>query len=173
SKVIPFDIGIPAEFNRRALIYPACDVDRSKSSHRGRLVCSWTDLGSDGLTDIYSSYSDDKGSTWSRPVSVTDVRGADRFNQWLSVDPTNGVVNVAFYDTRNDSTGQRFETDFYLSRSSDGGASYGANVRVSDVKSNEHDCDGRFPCSAINYGNQQGDYEGIVAYGGVAHPIWT
>jgi hypothetical protein len=41
------------------------------------------------------------------------------------------------------------------------------------VSSNEHDCDGVFPCSAINYGNQQGDYEGVVAYGGIAHPIWT
>ena len=30
-----------------------------------------------------------------------------------------------------------------------------------------------FRRSSINYGNQQGDYEGIVAYGGVAHPIWT
>jgi hypothetical protein len=97
----------------------------------------------------------------------------DRFNQWLSIDPTNGVVNVSFYDTRNDTTGSRYMTDIYLSRSSDGGASYGANVRVSDVSSNEHDCDGLFPCSAINYGNQQGDYSGLVAYGGVAHPIWT
>jgi hypothetical protein len=46
-------------------------------------------------------------------------------------------------------------------------------VRVSDVSSNEHDCDGVYPCSAINYGNQQGDYSGLVAYGGIAHPIWT
>jgi hypothetical protein len=64
-------------------------------------------------------------------------------------------------------------TDIYLSRSSDGGASYAPNVRASDVSSNEHDCDGVFPCSAINYGNQQGDYSGIVAYGGIAHPVWT
>ena len=29
------------------------------------------------------------------------------------------------------------------------------------------------PARAINYGNQQGDYEGLVSYGGVSHPIWT
>ena len=175
SKQIPFDIGIPAEFNRRALVYPACDVDRSKGAHRGRLVCSWMDLTSDGTTDIVVSYSDNQGATWSQPVTAGDSLGipVDRFNHWLSVDPTNGVVNVAFYDTRNDTTGSRFETDFYLSRSSDGGASFGPNVRVSDVSSNEHDCGGVFPCPFINYGNQQGDYEGLVAYGGVAHPIWT
>jgi len=57
------------------------------------------------------------------------------FNQWLSIDPTNGVVIVSFYDTRNDTTGSRYMTDIYLSRSSDGGASYASNVRASDVSS--------------------------------------
>ena len=175
SKVLPFDIAVPAEFNRGALIYPACDADRSNSSHRGRLVCSWTDLAGNGTTDIFTSWSDDKGTTWSQPKAVTDSLpfAVDRFNQWLSIDPTNGVVNVSFYDTRNDTTGSRYMTDIYLSRSSDGGATFAPNVRASDVSSNEHDCNGLFPCSAINYGNQQGDYSGLVAYGGVAHPIWT
>jgi len=175
SKQLPFDIRIPAEFNRGALVYPACDADRSKGAHRGRLVCSWMDLAGNGTTDIFTSYSDDKGATWSLSKSAADALpfAVDRFNQWLSIDPTNGVVNVSFYDTRNDTTGARYMTDIYLSRSSDGGASFAPNVRASDVSSNEHDCDGVFPCSAINYGNQQGDYSGIVAYGGIAHPVWT
>ncbi len=174
SKTIAFDAGIPAEFFRRALVYPACDVDRSKGAHRGRLVCSWMDATPNGAdTDIFTAYSDDRGTTWSKPVSAGDQLGiaVDRFNQWLSIDPTNGVVNVSFYDTRNDTTGQRYMTDTYLARSTDA-ATY-SNVRVSDVSSNEHDCNGVYPCSSINYGNQQGDYEGLVAYGGVAHPIWT
>lgn len=175
SKQLPFDIRIPAEFNRGALVYPACDADRSKGAHRGRLVCSWMDLAGNGTTDIFTSYSDDKGATWSLSKSAADALpfAVDRFNQWLSIDPTNGVVNVSFYDTRNDTTGARYMTDIYLSRSSDGGASFAPNVRASDISSNEHDCDGVFPCSAINYGNQQGDYSGIVAYGGIAHPVWT
>ena len=49
-KSIPFDIGIPAEFVRRALVYPACDADRSAGPHRGRITCSWMDLTPDGLT---------------------------------------------------------------------------------------------------------------------------
>ena len=32
---------------------------------------------------------------------------------------------------------------------------------------------GVFPCDGINYGNQQGDYEGLVSFGGVSHPVWT
>jgi hypothetical protein len=175
TKTIPFDIAIPAEKFRGALVYPACDVDRSTGPHRGRLVCSWMDLTDNGTTDILTSFSDDRGTTWSLPSPATDQLSfaVDRFNQWLSIDPTDGEVNVSFYDTRNDTTGSRFMTDTYLSRSSDGGATFGANVRVSTVSSNEHDCNGVFPCSSIDYGNQQGDYEGLVAHGGVAHPIWT
>ena len=175
NKRIPFDIRIPAESFRGALVYPACDVDRSKGAHRGRLVCSWMDLAGNGTTDIFTSYSDDRGSTWSLAKSATDPIpfAVDRFNHWLSVDSTNGVVNVSFYDTRNDTTGSRYMTDTYLSRSSDGGATFGANTRVSSESSNEHDCNPLFPCPSINYGNQQGDYEGVVAYGGVTYPIWT
>jgi hypothetical protein len=175
NKTVPFDIRIPAEQFRGALIYPACDVDRSKGPRRGRLVCSWADLAGNGTLDIFTSFSDDKGSTWSLPRPATDQLpfAVDRFNQWLSVDAVTGDVNVSFYDTRNDTTGSRYMTDTYLSRSTDGGATFGPNVRVSTASSNEHDCDGVFPCSAINYGNQQGDYEGLIAYDGVAHPIWT
>jgi hypothetical protein len=175
SKTLAFDIAIPAEKYRGALVYPSCDADRSSGPHRGRLVCSWMDLAPTGTTDIYTSYSDDKGTTWSLPKPATDQLpfAVDRFNQWLSIDPTNGVVNVSFYDTRNDTTGSRYMTDIYLSRSGDGGATFAPNVRVSTVSSNEHDCNGTFPCSAINYGNQQGDYSGLVAFGGIAHPIWT
>jgi hypothetical protein len=92
----------------------------------------------------------------------------------MSTDAVTGDVNVSFYDTRNDSTGSRFMTDTYFTQSNDGGLSFRSpNVRVSSASSNEHDCGGLFPCPAIDYGNQQGDYEGLVSYGGVSHPIWT
>jgi hypothetical protein len=174
-KTIPFDIAIPAESFRGALVYPVLDVDRSNGAHRGRIYCSWMDLKSDGTTDIFLAHSDNQGGSWSLPVPVTDqLRGmVDRFNHWLSVDPVTGDVNVSFYDTRNDVTGLRYMTDTYLSESKDGGATWLPNVRVSNQSSNEHDCSGVFPCNGINYGNQQGDYEGLVSYGGCSYPIWT
>lgn len=175
-KRLAFDLGIPAESFRGALVYPSCDTDRSDGANRGRLVCAWMDLTSAGVTDIFASYSDDRGATWSAPAPVTDRLGVpvDRFNQWLSIDPVTGDVNVAFSDTRNDTTGSRYMTDAYLARSADGGQSWpGTDVRVSAVSSNERDCGGVFPCAGINYGNQYGDYEGLVAFGGVAHPVWT
>ncbi|PWT88319.1 MAG: hypothetical protein C5B55_13320 [Blastocatellia bacterium] len=175
-KTLPFEIPLPAESFRRALVYPSLDVDRSTSSHRGRIYCSWMDLTPAQVTDIFLSYSDDRGATWSTPIRVGDQlsRPVDRFNHWMSVDSTNGDVTVAFYDTRNDTTGFRYQTDYYLARSTNGGVSFpGADVRASNVSSNEHDCNGVVPCDGIDYGNQQGDYEGLVSFGGYAYPIWT
>src|SRR5205807_9921338 len=78
----------------------------------------------------------------------------------------------SFYDTRNDTTGSRYMTDTFLAASTDGGLTF-SNARVSTASSNEHDCAGIFPCVGINYGNQQGDYEGLVSFGGASYPIWT
>jgi hypothetical protein len=134
------------------------------------------DLTRAGTTDIFVAYSDNKGSNWTAPQPVTDQLWfpVDRFNHWLAVDQSNGEVNVSFYDTRNDITGARYMTDIYFSQSDNGGNTWSLpNTRVTDVSSNEHDCGGIFPCAAINYGNQQGDYAGLASYGGVSHPVWT
>ena len=79
-------------------------------------------------------------------------------------DPTGGSVNVSWSDTRNDPT--HLSTDEYFSRSTDGGQTFIANVRVSTASTNE-------TCCGANLGDQYGDYEGIAAFGGVVHPIWT
>jgi len=174
TKTVPFQILLPAESFRGALIYPACDADRSNGPHRGRLYCSWLDQNSGGFGDIFLSFSDNQGSTWSAPQAVPDPLPVDRFNHWLSVDPITGDVNLSFYDTRNDTTGQRFQTDVYFTQSKDGSVTFlSPNVRVTTASSNEHDCSGVFPCPAIDLGNQQGDYEGLVSFNGVSHPIWT
>jgi hypothetical protein len=134
------------------------------------------DLTPAGNTDIFLSFSDNQGASWSTPAPVTDQLSApvDRFNQWLSVDAVTGDVTVSFYDTRNDTTGFRFMTDIYFTQSSDGGVSFlSPNIRVSSASSNEHDCNGLFPCPSIDYGNQQGDYSGLVSFSGVSHPLWT
>jgi len=171
-----FEALIPAESFRGALVYPACAADLSTGLHRGRLYCAWMDLNASGIdTDIFAAFSDDKGASWSKPSPLTDqLPLVDRFNHWLAVDPTNGDVNVSFYDTRNDTTGHRYMTDIYFSQSLDGGTTWRTpNTRVTTASSNEHDCNGIFPCPGIDYGNQQGDYEGLASFGGLSHPIWT
>ena len=100
QKNLAFDIAIPAESFRGALVYPACAADNSNGTHRGRLYCSWMDLTAAGTTDIFLSYSDNQGSSWSKPVAVADQLAfkVDRFNHWLAVDPVTGDVNLSFYD---------------------------------------------------------------------------
>ena len=176
NNTLSFQDAIPAISFRGALLYPACDADRSGGAHNGRLYCTWMDVTPQGVTDIYASFSDNGGANWAPRRSITDPFGflVDRFYPWLSVDQTNGVVSVSFYDTRNDATTSRYMTDVYFTQSTDGGSTWRTpNTRVTSVSSNEHDCNGLFPCAAIDYGNQYGDYEGLVSYAGISHPIWT
>ncbi len=167
--IVAFDDGIPAMASRRALLYPACDADRSSGANRGTLYCSWMDETATNGTDIFVARSTDRGASWGTPVRVNDdstgVR-KDQFNQWLSVDPTSGSVNLSWNDARNDPADTK--TDIYFSQSTDGGLSFAPNVKVTTAMTDE---------SAANpfadAGNQYGDYEGIVAFGGSIHPIWT
>jgi len=168
STNVSFDIAAPAESTRGVLIYPSCDSDRSTGPNRGSLYCVWEDetTTGDGL-DVFSSRSTDGGQTWSSPLRVNDdAHGLanDQFYQWLSVDPSNGSLNVSFYDTRLDPT--HLSTNVYYARSTDGGLSYSPNVRVTDASTNE-------TCCGAQLGDQYGDYEGMSAVNGVVRPIWT
>jgi hypothetical protein len=57
-------------------------------------------------------------------------------------------------------------TDVYYARSTEGGMTFGANVKVTTAPTNE-------AASGANLGNQYGDYEGIAALAGSIHPVWT
>ncbi|MGZ4154274.1 MAG: hypothetical protein ACXVQ0_07320, partial [Actinomycetota bacterium] len=76
-----------------------------------------------------------------------------------------GDVDLSWYDTRLDPTRQ--SVNVFFAASDDGGATFSDNARVTTAPSNEEQG------TNINFGNQYGDYEGIDAYGGVAHPVWT
>lgn len=162
-----FDIGIPSMSTRRALVYPACGIDTTTGAFRGVLYCSWTDQTSANGTDIFVSRSMDGGQTWSAPARANDDPAGvanDQFNQWLAVDPANGAVDLSWNDTRNDPS--HLSTDIYFTQSTNGGASYAANTKVTTAMTNES-------CCGADLGNQYGDYEGIAAYNGVIHPVWT
>ncbi len=167
--IVAFDDGIPAMASRRALLYPACDTDRSIGANRGTLYCSWMDETSTNGTDVFVSRSTDRGASWSKQVRVNDDQTGvrkDQFNQWLSVDPTTGAINLSWNDARNDPADTK--TDIFFSQSTDGGLSFAPNVKVTTAMSDESAAN---PCA--DAGNQYGDYEGIVAYGSIVHPIWT
>jgi uncharacterized repeat protein (TIGR01451 family) len=75
------------------------------SSHFGRLYLGFTGQGAGGAddTDIFLSYSDNNGSSWSLGKLVNDDGGANsQFLPRIAADPGDGAVALCWYDCRND-----------------------------------------------------------------------
>jgi hypothetical protein len=108
-------------------------VDHSSGAFRDRLYMVWTDSQA-GATNIYLSRSSDQGETWSDQVRVdNDVnKSVDHATPAIAVN-ADGVVGVAWYDRRNDSTNKCFE--IFFAASLDGAATFLPNARVSTAKS--------------------------------------
>jgi hypothetical protein len=125
----------PRCFNRGFnILFPSADVDRSDGPHRGRVHITWCD-GTANRYDIFHSYSDDKGQTWTTPVQINDNdNSADTEQFWpqMRVSDTDGRVVVGWYDRRNDTGGGAAMCDFYGVMSVDGGQTWGPNRRLSD-----------------------------------------
>jgi hypothetical protein len=175
STVDSYDYGIPAQCNRRALIYPSIDVDRSTSARRGWVYVVWNDFSasqtsgciaptSTSTANIWFSRSTDGGNTWSAAARVnSNLPMVDHFNQWMHVDDTDGTIHVMWRDTRNDPS--RKKTDIYYTKSFDGGATWIPEVKVTSAMSDETTA-GASP-------DQYGDYEGLAAYMSCSSPFWT
>lgn len=149
-----FAFAIAAQSSRGALVYPACGASSTA------LYCAYMD-GTDAATTVHVAKSADGGQTW---ASTAMAGHGDQFNQWLAVDPTDGSVNVAYYDTRGH--GLR-PTLFTLARSTDGGITYTA-IAIATATTDESCC-----APSVNLGNQYGDYEGVAALNGVVRPVWV
>jgi hypothetical protein len=85
--------------------------------------------------DITEQSSTDGGATWSSPVRVNDdPPGATQTNPSVAIGP-GGAVDVVWWDQRNSypgAGGATYEADVYFAQSTNGGASFGPNRRVTD-----------------------------------------
>jgi hypothetical protein len=139
----------------RANGFPQIAVD----PHSRRRYLTWSDYRNGDL-DVFVSTSSDGGKKWSAPVRVNNDsvhNGADQFFQWLAVDPTDGAVNVIFYDRRGDP--QNRKQIVVLARSTDGGRRFQNYAWTSEP----------FEAGGVFFG----DYSGIAAYDGRVYGVWT
>lgn len=146
--------------------YMVMAVDNTDGPHRGRIYALFTDTDQQfNETDVFFSYSDTQGDTWSAPVRIHDdneVFDVDQFHPWITVDEE-GRVWCAWYDRRNDSN--NLLMDVYFTVSDDGGATWRANERITEVS-----CD---PGQGTLDAGLIGEYIGWHAAHGKAVCVWT
>ena len=155
---------------------PGLAWDRTGGAHNGRVYLIYTKevRNEKSDTDIFLRHSDDGGATWSDAVRVNDDSTTNsQFLPKLSLDPTTGNLAAVWYDSRRDlGLGGSGDTDgianddaqFWGAFSTDGGASFGTNIKISAGTSNAADSG-----NGIDFG----DYSGLSFYGGLAHPAWS
>ena len=127
-----------------------------------------------GSVNVYLLYSNNQGQTWTQSSSTVnqppDPVGSIgyHFSPWMSVDPSDGTVNVIFYDTRG-FLSNNFSTQMFYARSSDGGGTFEPNALLTDNGTNleSHiDYSSENPCLNLHgpqLPDQQGEYIGTAA----------
>ena len=159
--------------NMRTRPYPFITADNSYGPFRGRfylVYASNTPAGNGNKPDIFCRYSTDQGATWSSAVVVNDDANTTLHNQWhpaIWVDKQTGTLFVKWMDTRDTPTSD--SAYIYASYSTDGGATFVQNQRISNAKM-------RINCTTCGGGGTpryQGDYDAIVSLDNQAIMVWT
>ncbi len=120
--------------------------------------------GVDDSADVFYRRSSDHGGSWESEIRLNDDQtSSDQFFPTLSVGTSN-VVTISWYDRRHDPA--NLFLDHYQITSQDGGSTWGANQRVSDVSSPVS----LDPAMATCY---HGDYDTHLQSGGQAMVLWS
>ncbi len=160
--------GVPQ--NMRVNSFPSMACDVSDGPYSGTIYVVWTNVGVPGQNsgndrDVYLIKSTDDGITWSSPIRVNQDpigQGKAHYFPWITVDPSNGIVSVIFYDNRNTAANQ---AEAWVATSNDGGNTWD-DFKVSDVSFTPQP----IPGLASGY---FGDYISITALNGKVYPCWT
>ncbi|HEY8776696.1 MAG TPA: sialidase family protein [Gaiellaceae bacterium] len=150
--------------------------DRSGGAHNGRVYLVWTQEtpNESDNTDIMLQRSDNNGATWSPAVKLNDDNTTNsQYDPSIALDQSSGDVALSWYDTRNDlGTGGSGDTDgipnddfqIWATYSTNGGATFAPNFRVSQGTSNAIDANSFFDV---------GDYTHAAFVSGTFWPAWS
>jgi hypothetical protein len=99
------------------------------------------------------------GTNFTPPVIINDESAGQQFFPAVAVDGS-GVIHVSWFDTRNSPLDTSLY-DIYATYSKDNGDTFSPNARVT--------------ANTVDAGTAKfiGDYMGIAAANGFAHPVWT
>ena len=143
-------------------------IDNSGGSHDGRLYLSYTasETVNPDYFNVFITYSDDNGLTWSTPNIVHSDQQAEvqQFYSSIYVND-NGVVILDWYDRKNFTNTTRM-TDFYMGVSNDGGNNF-SEIKLNTMPSNFNYV---IPsCNSFGIG----EYHQLVATNNTALAFWS
>src|SRR6266545_4709023 len=166
---------IPAQMERSVDAEAGMVWDATGGPFNNRIYLVYTEepVNESNDTEIYVRTSTDDGGTWTAPVRVNDdplgpIRS--QFLPYIVLDPTTGTVAVGFHDCRNDDgvNGTNMipndDAEYYGTFSTDGGATWAPNRRLSGGFSN---------ATASGNGIDYGDYVGLSALVGKLYTVWA
>jgi hypothetical protein len=175
-----FQIGVPAQDNRRCLIYLSGAAYRTPLQNHVYAV--WVDLaGGAGCntagsepgnnvastckTRIWFARSTNGGAAWDAPLQLNGQPSLnDQIFPRLALDETTGVLMVVYYDTINDPG--RLQAELWTQTSYDFGDTWTAPVQVATAETNE-------TVAGAQLSFQYGDYIGLTGHAGRFFACWT
>lgn len=172
--------------------FPAMEADISGGPYDNTVYIIFEDIAADGELDVYLTKSTNGGTTWSERSRIHDDpigNNVDQFHPWLALNE-DGILTAVWYDRRNDPANLYF--DLYMAHSFDGGETWTANRRISEVSSSPYDAIYRAFDSdkaavqtdtpgwarSPRRGHQEragliGEYVGLATVGNKANTVWT
>lgn len=180
STVGSFQIGVPAQDQRRVAIYISGGAYRTATQNL--VYACWNDLarvtGCDSAANepgndvtstcksrIWFARSTDGGTTWEAAKKINDGASLnDQFFSRMAVDETSGDLVIVYYDTIGDPG--RLKTDIWMQSSKDAGVTWTPAAKITSQETDETVA-GAF--GAFQYG----DYIGLTGYAGQFFACWT
>ena len=147
-------------------IIPAIAVD-PRTGH-DEVYVVWQDARFTGFQNdsVVLSTSGDGGAHWTPPKRVSPPRSGQAFTATVDVNP-DGVLAIAYYDFTNDTVASTsLDTDYWIVRSRDGGASFERRERMSPTS-----FDMRLAPNAGGF--FLGDYAGLAHAGNQFQAIYS
>jgi len=129
----------------------------------------WDDYSLNNSNVMFAK-STDGGAAWTRPTMVNDVLTGQHF--FSSIAASGGVISIIWYDSRNGqlSSGYITNLDVYYAESTNAGATFSANIRVTSTSFNPNNVE------RADGGDTEifmGDYIQVAASPGTAHAVWA